>query len=90
MDGYANSALFLPQNLRLMQAACHHSGADEDAAVQMYQQMGTDARAINNLGVMRLQEDAQQAQAYSETGPRAAPNFAPALYNLGVLTLTLN
>lgn len=86
MDGYANSALFLPQNLRLMQAACHHLGADEDAAVQMYQQMGTDARAINNLGVMRLQEDAQQAQAYFEQALALRPNFAPALYNLGVLT----
>ena len=90
IDRQVRSAVFRTRDLLFTQAVFHQLGEDRDIAEQAYQQMPDDARAVNNLGVLSLGQDALQARKYFERALALHPGFAPALYNLGVLNGDVN
>ena len=85
MDHYAERALFQKRGMQFLQALVHQLHGDAEFAEQLYSSLSKDARALNNLGVLVSDEDPDAAQRYFEQALRRDPDFAPALYNLGVM-----
>jgi tetratricopeptide (TPR) repeat protein len=85
VDQQLEEARFQNSTLLFTQALAHHLGGDVEFARQIYEDIPDDARAANNLGVMLLNKESNGARAYFEHALECEPNFAPALYNLGLL-----
>ncbi len=79
-------AVFRTRDLLFLQALVHQLHGDIEFAQQTYGKISKDVRALNNLGVMLLKNDPQEAQNHFEQALKLDPDFAPALYNLGVRT----
>ena len=59
---------------------------DNKFARQVYEQIPKDVHAINNLGVMVWDKKPADARAHFERALKLAPDFAPAMYNMGLIT----
>jgi tetratricopeptide (TPR) repeat protein len=85
VDQKVEDALIRNQNLLFMQAVIHQLGGELEFARQRYEELSNDVRALNNLGGMVLDEKPEDARRYFERARQRNPDFAPAIYNLGVI-----
>ncbi len=86
VDEQVTMAEFRNRDLLFMQAAVHQLGDDLEFARQFYQQYPNDVRMINNLGVMLVEHHPNEANAHFQRALDIEPEYAPALYNLGLIT----
>ena len=86
IDQSVAQAHFRNRDLLYIQALTHQLGQDFEFARQSYTDLADDPRALNNLGTLIAQKDPKNAQIYFENAIKQDPNYAPAFYNLGVLT----
>jgi tetratricopeptide (TPR) repeat protein len=86
IDQKVKEARFRSPDLLLTQALGHQLLGDIEFARQIYEEISKDARALNNLGVMLLEKDPNDARGYFERAMKLDPDFVPAIYNLGLMT----
>jgi hypothetical protein len=85
VDQNVKNAWHRNQKLRFIQAVVHQLSEDMEFARQAYQGI-KNPRALNNLGVMAMENTPNDAQSYFKRALKLDSNFAPALYNLGLMT----
>lgn len=85
IDQQAENAEFRKQDVQFLQALVYQLRGEADFAKQLYEPLTRDVRALNNLGVLALEQSRDTAQAYFQQALQQNPDYAPARYNLTVL-----